>query len=99
RSLNVAFFPTRRSSDLINRQPVDFLLGAGDLTSQGSDEQLTRYQTELQKLEVPYYTSLGNHELGQSPTLWHDHFGRANLHVDYRSEEHTSELQSRENLV
>lgn len=68
----------------INRQPVDFLLGAGDLTSQGSDEQLTRYQTELQKLEVPYYTSLGNHELGQSPTLWHDYFGRANLHFDYR---------------
>src|SRR5690606_18163086 len=84
RSLNVAFFPTRRSSDLISRQPGGFLLGAGDLTSQGSDEQLTRYQTELQKLEVPYYTSLGNHELGQSPTLWHDYFGRANLHFDYR---------------
>jgi len=68
----------------VNQQPVDFLLGAGDLTQRGTADQLSRYQRELQALEVPYYTSLGNHELGQSPTLWHDYFGRASLHFDYR---------------
>ncbi|MCA9641976.1 MAG: metallophosphoesterase [Polyangiaceae bacterium] len=68
----------------INQEPVSFMLGAGDLTNQGSDEQLSRYKRELQKLEVPYYTTLGNHELGQSPTLWHDYFGRASFHFDFR---------------
>ncbi|MGE0325023.1 MAG: metallophosphoesterase [Polyangiaceae bacterium] len=68
----------------INQEPVSFMLGAGDLTNQGSDEELTRYKHELEKLEVPYYTTLGNHELGQSPTLWHDYFGRASFHFNFR---------------
>lgn len=68
----------------INQEPVAFLLGAGDLTNQGSHDELSRYKRELEKLEVPYYTTLGNHELGQSPTLWHDYFGRASFHFDFR---------------
>ncbi|MCA9632959.1 MAG: metallophosphoesterase [Myxococcales bacterium] len=68
----------------INQEPVAFMLGAGDLTQRGTDEQLSRYKRELERLEVPYYTTLGNHELGQSPTLWHDYFGRASFHFDFR---------------
>ncbi|MBX3184938.1 MAG: metallophosphoesterase [Polyangiaceae bacterium] len=68
----------------VNLEPVVFLLGAGDLTQQGTHEQLTRFQRELQGLSVPYYTTLGNHELGQSPSLWHDYFGRGSFHFGYR---------------
>ncbi len=68
----------------INQEPVAFMLGAGDLTQQGTDEQLSRYKRELRQLNVPYYTTLGNHELGKSPTLWHDYFGRASFHFDFR---------------
>jgi Icc protein len=69
----------------INREPdLDFLLGAGDLTQQGTHAQLTRFQAELEQLQIPYYTTLGNHELGETPTLYHDYFGRGNMSFDYR---------------
>ncbi len=71
--------------DRINQEPdLEFLLGAGDLTERGSREELERYQRELLRLEIPYYTTLGNHELGQDPTLFHEYFGRGNQSFDYR---------------
>ncbi len=69
----------------VNDEGVEFLLGAGDLTQQGTVEQLERYQAELRSLNVPYYTTLGNHELGQNPTLWHDYFGRGNFSFEYHA--------------
>jgi predicted phosphodiesterase len=70
---------------LLNRQPgVEFLLGAGDLTEQGTLPQLQRFQRELTQLAIPYYTTLGNHELGQSPSLYHEHFGRGSQSFVYR---------------
>jgi 3',5'-cyclic-AMP phosphodiesterase len=69
----------------INAEPyVAFLLGAGDLTERGSHEELRRFQDELLALSVPYYTTLGNHELGQSPTLYHEYFGRGSFSFEYR---------------
>jgi 3',5'-cyclic-AMP phosphodiesterase len=70
---------------LIDTPPgIDFLLGAGDLTPQGSREQLERFQWELTSLHIPYYTTLGNHELGENPTLFHEYFGRGSQSFDYR---------------
>ena len=70
--------------DLMNEQPkMRFLLGAGDLTQRGTREQLERFQRELLRLRVPYFTTLGNHELGQNPDLFHDYFGRSSLHFRF----------------
>ncbi len=70
---------------LINAQPaLDFLLGAGDLTEEGEDEELARFQLELEKLAVPYYTTLGNHELGERPPAYQAWFGRANFQFVHR---------------
>jgi 3',5'-cyclic-AMP phosphodiesterase len=63
---------------------VRFLLGAGDLTEQGTREQLERFQRELSSLEVPYFTTLGNHELGTSPPLYDDYFGRGSFQFRFR---------------
>lgn len=64
----------------INEQPeLRFLLGAGDLTQRGTRAELERFQRELLGLDVPYYTTLGNHELGTSPDLFHEYFGRGNF--------------------
>jgi len=71
--------------DVLNLEPdVDFLLGAGDLTQRGTAEQLERFQQELQSLKIPYYTTLGNHELGETPTLYHRYFGRGSQSFAYK---------------
>ena len=71
--------------EVIDAQPdLDFLLGAGDLTEQGTREQLERFELELGELGIPYYTTLGNHELGQSPSLYQEFFGRGSQSFEYR---------------
>jgi len=70
---------------VINAQPtLDFLLGAGDLTEEGEVEELERFQHELTTLNVPYYTTLGNHELGERPPAYQQWFGRANFQFVHR---------------
>ncbi len=70
---------------VMNREPgLDFLLGAGDLTEQGTHQQLERFERELRQLAIPYYTTLGNHELGQSPSLYQQYFGRGSQSFEYR---------------
>jgi Icc protein len=69
---------------VMNREPdIDFLLGAGDLTEQGSPEELERFERELRQLQIPYYTTLGNHELGQSPSRYQDYYGRGSQSFVY----------------
>jgi predicted phosphodiesterase len=70
----------------INSEPdIRFLLGAGDLTQQGGADELERYQRELRSLRVPYYTTLGNHELGtEDGRAWQRYFGRASFRFVYR---------------
>jgi Icc protein len=70
---------------LMNEQPdVDFLLGAGDLTERGNAPELERFERELHGLDIPYYTTLGNHELGESPSLYQDYYGRGSQSFTYR---------------
>ena len=66
-----------------------FLLGAGDLTQRGRRDELERYQDELKSLRVPYFTTLGNHELGATPELFHDYFGRGNFRFVFRGVQFT----------
>jgi 3',5'-cyclic-AMP phosphodiesterase len=71
--------------DRVNEQQgVRFLLGAGDLTERGSRGELERYQRELLRLSVPYFTTLGNHELGESPPPYHDYFGRGSFQFRFQ---------------
>ncbi len=70
----------------VNQTPkVRFLLGAGDLTQQGTDAELERFKDELTSLDVPYYTTLGNHELGDGGPAYQDWYGRASFSFVYRS--------------
>lgn len=77
-----------RVSDIFRRLNVEpgvrFLLGAGDLTERGTVAQIERYQRELLTLDVPYFTTLGNHELGTDPPPYQDYFGRANFQFVFK---------------
>lgn len=71
----------------INAQSgVRFLLGAGDLTEQGSEEELDFFRKQLSVLNVPYYTTLGNHELGASTSAppYQRWYSRASFRFVYR---------------
>jgi 3',5'-cyclic AMP phosphodiesterase CpdA len=46
--------------------------------------ELRQFRDELAGLDLPYYTTLGNHELGTTPPPYHDHFGRGNFQFAYR---------------
>ena len=74
----------------MNADPsIAFVVSAGDLTSQGKALQLERFQRELEKLSVPFFATLGNHELGTSSVPFHDYFGRADFRFVYRSMQFT----------
>lgn len=71
--------------DSMQRDPeIEFGLISGDLTEQGSREELERFQMELRTLSFPVFATLGNHELGTSETLFHELFGRGNFSFEYR---------------
>lgn len=64
---------------------VDFVLSVGDLTDLGTKDQLEFFESKLRMLKVPFYTTLGNHELFFSDKPpFQDLFGRANFHFHYR---------------
>jgi predicted phosphodiesterase len=69
---------------VVNAEPgLDFMLSAGDLTEHGSSAQLEQFEAELEGLDIPYYTTLGNHELRESPCLFQDYFGRGSSSFEY----------------
>jgi predicted phosphodiesterase len=70
-----------RVQDIYRRMNADpsirFVASAGDLTTRGTPEQLDRFQRELESLAVPFFTTLGNHELGQDDGApYQRYFGR-----------------------
>jgi Icc-related predicted phosphoesterase len=74
----------------MNEDPaIRFALITGDLTSQGSDEQLSQFQSEMRTLKFPCYATLGNHELGTRDDAFHDYFGRGNYRFTFRGVQFT----------
>lgn len=58
----------------MNEDSLRFVVSTGDLTENGSRDQLERFQEELERLDVPFYSTVGNHEVpGESD--WHALYG------------------------
>ena len=71
--------------DRLNATPgVRFALVSGDLTEQGEDAELTAFETATARLGIPWYGTLGNHELGVRENAYHSFFGRGNHHFAFR---------------
>ncbi len=69
----------------INEEPqIAFMIATGDLTVDGTVAQLEQFQSEMKSLNVPYYVTLGNHELRVSPPPYHDYFGRGSSSFLFR---------------
>jgi Icc protein len=69
----------------MNEDPeIAFVVSSGDLVNTGVRSELLRFQDELSVLQVPYFSTVGNHELGGTPRAWHDLFGPFNVHFAYQ---------------
>ena len=68
----------------MNEDPsIRFVVSTGDLTDNGTFEQLARFQEELELLDVPFYSTVGNHEV-PGPEEWHALFGPFSSYFEYR---------------
>ena len=60
--------------DRLNQDELRYVISTGDLTNNGTREELLRFQQELERLDVPFYSTVGNHEV-PGPENWHELFG------------------------
>lgn len=77
------FFPR-----LAQDRELRFLLSAGDFTEEGGRTSLEELQRRLADLPIPFYATIGNHELGifgSAAEGWHELFGRHSSHFHFRS--------------
>src|SRR5690606_31999476 len=61
-----------------------FAMFSGVITSRGSTDELLRFQNEMRALDMPIFTTLGNHELGEEDVPYHSIFGRGSQSFVYR---------------
>ena len=69
----------------INTVPdLRFVVGMGDLTERGQLEEYELYERQLETLSIPFYTTIGNHELWNDHMRFLDRFGRASFQFDFK---------------
>ncbi len=69
----------------INAVPeLRFVIGMGDLTERGQLEEYDLYEQKLEVLAIPFYTTLGNHELWGDHMRFFGRYGRASFQFRFR---------------
>jgi hypothetical protein len=69
----------------LNEDPeLRFVVSTGDLVDTGVRKELTRFQREMQTLQIPMFSTVGNHEMGAEPQAWHELFGPFNVHFTFK---------------
>jgi hypothetical protein len=64
---------------------VRFVVSMGDLTERAEVEEYDLFEAQLAALgDIPYYTTIGNHELWADSARFRDRFGRASFQFDFR---------------
>jgi predicted phosphodiesterase len=75
-------------ADLFDRMNEDesirFVVMGGDLTEDGGRDELDRVQLELERLQVPMFATIGNHELFGPDRVWEDLVGIRNFHFEFK---------------
>jgi len=65
--------------DLVNTQPLDFVLFLGDLVHEATDENIEEFVRQAGRIDKPVYLTLGNHDVGRAEEGFdfEDKIGRA----------------------
>lgn len=63
---------------------VRFVLSTGDITQRAEVREYALFQQQLASLSVPFFSTIGNHELTRDPERWHDLFGLFSVHFSFK---------------
>ncbi len=61
-----------------------FVMSTGDVVEKGEIWEYELFQEKLAALNIPFYSTIGNHELTQSVRRWHTRFGRYSVHFRFK---------------
>jgi hypothetical protein len=61
-----------------------FVLSTGDITDRAEISEYALYEEQLATLDIPYYSTIGNHELTRDPDTWHRRYGLYSIHFDFK---------------
>lgn len=71
--------------DRISAEPGPrFVVSTGDVVDRGREDEYELFEQQLAHLDLPYYSTIGNHELWGDIDGWYTRFGRATVHFDFR---------------
>jgi 3',5'-cyclic-AMP phosphodiesterase len=66
------------------RDDLRFVMFMGDLTEEASTEEYELFERQIETLDIPFYGTIGNHELWDDPDRWRERFGRYNVHFRFK---------------
>lgn len=71
--------------ETISREPdVRFVMSTGDITEDGRLSEYELFEEQLTYLDVPFFSTIGNHELKGDIGHWHRRYGRYNVHFQFK---------------
>lgn len=71
--------------DAISQVPdLRFVVGMGDITDRAEIAEYELFETQLLHLDIPFYTTIGNHELWADPERWFTRYGRMNFQFTFK---------------
>ncbi len=72
-------------SRIADHPGVRFVVSTGDLVEDAREDEYEELLVALSDLPVPYFSTIGNHELRGDPDRWSRRFGRFNIHFEFKS--------------
>ncbi len=61
-----------------------FVVAMGDITERSELDEYDLFERQLTTLTIPFYTTLGNHELWADASRFFDRFGRASFQFEFK---------------
>lgn len=61
-----------------------FVMSTGDVVENGVSEEYELFQEQIKSLNIPFFSTVGNHELTQDIQIWHRLFGRYSVHFRFK---------------
>jgi hypothetical protein len=63
---------------------VRFVIAMGDITQRAEIDEYDLFDRQLQTLTIPFYTTVGNHELWGPAERFYERYGRASFHFGFK---------------